>query len=69
VNERSNKCAIAPLKGRRAEVAGDAVRLKELVANRVKLLAHIDATIKLLDPEFKVETIRPINKASNIRVN
>jgi hypothetical protein len=33
-----------------------------LVANRVKLLAHIDATIKLLDPEFKVETIRPITK-------
>jgi hypothetical protein len=59
MKESSNVYAMAALKNRRAELAGEVNRLKDQVAYRLEQLAHLDATIKLLDPSFAVETIRP----------
>ena len=59
MNEKGNRYALAALKDKRAETAGEIKRLKDMATYRQEQLAHIDATIRLLDPEFQTDTIPP----------
>jgi hypothetical protein len=59
MNEKGNQYAIAALKDRRAAMAGEIKSLKDKLAYRQTELAHIDAAIRILDPDFRAETIRP----------
>jgi hypothetical protein len=56
---KANQYALAALKTRRAEMAGEIKSLKDKIIYRQEQLAHLDASILLLDPSFPVETIRP----------
>lgn len=56
---KANQYAIAALKDRRAAMAGEVKSLKDQIAYRQDQLAHLDATIRLLDPNFPVDTIPP----------
>lgn len=59
MNEIGNRYALTALKNKRAELAGDIKRLKEMVIYRNEQMAHLDATIAVLDPSFDVQTIPP----------
>src|SRR5690348_16666112 len=52
MNEKGNKCAIAALKGRRATLAGEVQRFKQGIRDRKEQLAHLDATLRILDPRI-----------------
>jgi hypothetical protein len=58
-NEKGNQYALAALKRKRGDMAGEIQRMKGMLAYRQEQLAHLDASIKLLDPDFPVETIPP----------
>jgi len=49
---------ISALREKRAEVAGIVQSLEKQIAQRRADLAHVDATIRLFDPDAKPETIR-----------
>lgn len=57
MNENGNKYALAALKDKRASLAGEIRDLKAKVAKREESLAHVDATIRVFDPDYDVETI------------
>lgn len=59
MNDKGNQYAIAALKAKRGELAGEIQRMKSMLAYRKEQLAHLDATLKLLDPNCRVETIAP----------
>lgn len=59
MNEKGNQYAIAALKARRAEMSGEIKKLKDMVTYREEQLSHLDATIKIFDPDFPVDTIPP----------
>jgi hypothetical protein len=59
MNEKGNQYALAALKRKRGDMAGEIQRMKGMLAYRQEQLAHLDASIKLLDPDFPVETIPP----------
>ncbi len=56
---KGNQHAIAAVKDRRATLAGEIQQFKDAIAYRHEQLAHLDATIKLLDPNFPIDTIPP----------
>ena len=55
--ERGNRYAIAALKDRRAELAGEIALLKRQVAWRIEQLEKIDATLELFLPGINPESI------------
>lgn len=57
MNDLSNKYALAALKRKRATFAGEIVDYKKKIKWREEQLKHIDATIRVFEPEFDVETI------------
>jgi hypothetical protein len=57
--DKTNRYAIAALKDRRATLAGEIVRFKEGIRSREEQLAHLDATLRILDPEYRADTIAP----------
>jgi len=59
MNEKGNQYAIAALKDRRATLAGEIVRFKQGIRDREDQLAHLDATLRILDPEYRADTIAP----------
>jgi len=59
MHPKANQYALAALKDRRATMAGEIKSLKDKIAYRQDQLAHLDATILLLDPSFPVDTIPP----------
>lgn len=59
MNEKSNKYAVAALKDRRATLAGEIVQFKQGIQYREEQLAHLDATLRILDPEYRADTIAP----------
>src|SRR5262249_35223638 len=56
---KGNKYAIAALKDRRATLAGEIVRYKQGIRDREEQLTHLDATLRVLDPEYRADTIAP----------
>lgn len=61
MNDKGNRYAIAALKDRRATLAGEVVRFKQGIRDREEQLAHLDATLRILDPEYRADTIPPKN--------
>lgn len=58
-SENSNRYAIHALKDRRATLAGEIVRFKQGIRDREEQLTHLDATLRVLDPEYRADTIAP----------
>lgn len=50
---------IAGLVKRRAELAGEAEALKARIAGIATDIGHLDATIRLFDPDHDIAAIRP----------
>jgi len=50
---------IGALRDKRAELAGLIQRLEQELAEQRASLAHVDATMRLFDPQLRPETIRP----------
>ena len=59
MNEKGNRSAIAALKDRRATMAGEIVQMKEGIRYREEQLTHLDATLRVLDPEYRADSIAP----------
>lgn len=59
MNDKGNRYAIAALKDRRATLAGEIVQFKDGIRHREEQLAHLDATLRILDPDYRAETIAP----------
>lgn len=59
MNEKGNQYAIAALKDRRATLAGEIVRFKQGIRDRIEQLSHLDAVLRVLDPEYRADTIPP----------
>lgn len=59
MNEKGNKYAIAALKDRRATLAGEIVKFKQGIRDRQDQLSHLDATLRILDPDYRADTIAP----------
>ena len=47
------------MKDRRATLAGEIVRFKQGIHDRQEQLAHLDATLRILDPGYRSDTIAP----------
>jgi hypothetical protein len=50
VSDKGSKYAIAAQKDRRATLAGEIVKFKQGIRDREEQLAHLDATLRILDP-------------------
>lgn len=50
---------ITALVRKRAELAGDIENTQEAIARMIRELEGLDATIRLFDPDYRVEEIRP----------
>lgn len=61
MNDLSNKYALAALKKRRAETAGEIVDLKKQLAWRQSQLDHLDATLLIFDPEIDTRKL-PVSR-------
>src|SRR5262245_46438258 len=59
INVKTNKYAIHALKDRRATLAGEIAHFKQGIRDREDALAHLDATLRILDPEYRADTIAP----------
>ena len=68
MNDNGNKYAMAALKDRRARVAGEIFDIKRQMAKKKQILAHIDETIKVFDPDYKVGSIRPKKAYQHVRL-
>ena len=51
--------ALSALRKRRAILAAEIIQLERQVRARKNSLVHVDATLKLLDPDYYFDTIRP----------
>jgi hypothetical protein len=51
VNELSNKYALAALRERRAEMAGEIASLQKRLRQLQENMVHVDATLRLFDPD------------------
>ena len=59
MNDKGNQYAIHALKDRRATLAGEIVQFKQGIRDREDQLSHLDATLRILDPEYRADTIAP----------
>jgi hypothetical protein len=59
MNDKGNRYAITALKDRRATLAGEIVSFKQGIRDREIQLAHLDATLRVLDPSYRADTIPP----------
>ena len=57
MNEKSNKYAMAALKHKRAGISSDILHLERQLRFRRDSLVHLDATIRLLDPNVDPNAI------------
>lgn len=56
---KGNQYAIAALKDRRATMAGEVVQFKRAIRHREEQLAHLDASLRVLDPTYRADTVPP----------
>lgn len=68
MNEKGNRYAIAALKDKRASLASEIIMLKRQLRHRKEALAHVDATLKLLDPSAVPSAIPPKRRVTPKRV-
>jgi hypothetical protein len=54
---KGNQYAIAALKDRRATMAGEIESFKRGIRYREDQLAHLDASLRLLDPSYRADTV------------
>jgi hypothetical protein len=59
MKETSNKYAVAALRERRAELAGEVKTLESRLRHLRESLVHVDGTLRLFDPDGNPSTIRP----------
>lgn len=59
MNEKGNRYAIHALKDRRATLAGEIQQFKQGIRDRENQLAHLDATLRILDHEYRADTVAP----------
>jgi hypothetical protein len=50
---------VSALRNKRAELAGTVRQLEQQLAQQVANLAHLDATMRLFDPDIRPQEIRP----------
>jgi hypothetical protein len=65
VNDPSNKYALAALRERRAEMAGELASLQKRLRQLRESMVHVDATIRLFDPDgdpTKIHGKRPYKR-------
>jgi hypothetical protein len=58
-SSRGDRYALSALRKRRALLAAEIIQLERQVRARKDSLVHVDATLKLLDPDYDSDTIRP----------
>jgi len=51
MNDNGNRYALAALKDKRATLAGEIADLKKQITWRTEALSHVDACLRLMDPE------------------
>lgn len=59
MNAKGNQYAVAALKDRRRTLAGEVEQFKEGIRTREEMLAHLDATLRILDPGYRADTLPP----------
>lgn len=59
MNEKGNKYAIHALRDRRATLAGEIIKFKQGIRDREEQLIHLDATLRILDPSYRADTLPP----------
>lgn len=59
MNDRGNMYALAALKDKRAALSSEIIDLKRKIAARKVALEHVDATLRILDPDADPDRIRP----------
>jgi hypothetical protein len=67
---RGDRYALSALRNRRASIASDIVQLEAKLRHCRESLVHVDATLRLLDPESEPESIptkRPIKRVKLFR--
>jgi hypothetical protein len=55
---RGDRYALSALRRQRATLAAEIVQLESKLRHRKQMLAHVDATLRLLDPSIEIESIR-----------
>ncbi|RXJ77458.1 hypothetical protein CRU86_06025 [Aliarcobacter skirrowii] len=60
---------ISALVKKRAELRGDIIYYKQLIATLDKDLQTIDATIKIFDVDYDISSVKPIRKKKNLFFN
>ena len=60
---------ISALVKKRAELRGDIIHYKQLIATLDKDLQTIDATIKIFDVDYDISSVKPIRKKKNLFFN
>jgi len=59
IQPKTNQYAIAALKDRRATMAGEIIKFKQDIHDREEMLSHLDATLRILDPTYRADTVAP----------
>ena len=67
MNENGNKYALAALKDRRATLAGEIAELKKQLVRREEMLEHVDATIRIFQPDYERGTI-PLKRPRRVKL-
>jgi hypothetical protein len=70
MTERGNMYALAALKSKRASLASDIVETERKLRHLRDSLVHVDATLRLLDPEIdpdEIPTKRPTRRVKLFR--
>lgn len=57
MNDKGNRYALAALKDKRATLATEIVQLERQLRHRRDMLVHVDATLRLLDPNVAIDAI------------
>lgn len=65
---RGDRYALSALTKRRAILAAEIIQLERQARARKDALAHVDATLKLLDPDYDAKSIRPKRLVQRIRL-
>lgn len=68
MNDKGNRYALAALKDKRASLASEIIQLERQIRHRKECLVHVDATLRLLDPELHVEGIPPKRPTKRIKL-
>lgn len=68
MNDKGNRYALSALKDKRATLAGEVIQLRRQIRARQDALAHVDATIRLLDPSFNLNSVAPKRAVGRVRL-